>query len=137
MAVIPVGPDGRILMIDHYRVITDRQGWELPAGRVDQGESIDEAAPGTVGRNGTLRNSWTALGAYHPANGSSNQVFHVLIARGLIRQSEPLDRNETLALRWFSGSQIRELVRANAIYDGLSLTGLCWAMTLGIISETR
>lgn len=44
VAVIPVGADGRILMIDHYRVITNRRGWELPAGRVDRGESVDEAA---------------------------------------------------------------------------------------------
>jgi hypothetical protein len=44
VAVIPIGAAGRILMIDHYRVVIDRRGWELPAGWVDPGESVDEAA---------------------------------------------------------------------------------------------
>ena len=28
VGVIPIADDGRVLMIDHYRVITDRRGWE-------------------------------------------------------------------------------------------------------------
>jgi hypothetical protein len=44
VGIVPIADDGRILMIDHYRVITGQRGWELPAGRVDAGESLDEAA---------------------------------------------------------------------------------------------
>lgn len=62
-------------------------------------------------------------------------MFHILVARELVRESEPTDRNETLALRWFSVPEIRQLVHANAIYDGLSLTSLCWAITLGVIGD--
>lgn len=136
VAVIPVGADGRILMVDRYRVITDRRGWELPAGRVDRGESVNEAARRELlEETGHSASSWATLGAYHPANGSSNQVFHIVVARELVRESEPSDRNETLALRWFSVPEIRQLVHANAIYDGLSLTGLCWAITVGVIDD--
>jgi 8-oxo-dGTP pyrophosphatase MutT (NUDIX family) len=134
VTIIPVGADGRILMIDHYRVITDRRGWELPAGRVDAGESVDEAAHRELlEETGHSAEAWTTLGAYHPSNGSSNQVFYVQVARQLTRQSGPTDRNETMALRWFDIQEIRQLVRANEIYDGLTLTGLCWAITLGVI----
>src|SRR5215813_2974038 len=31
VAVLPIGADSRVLMIDHYRFITDTRGWELPA----------------------------------------------------------------------------------------------------------
>src|SRR5215813_10538360 len=34
VAVLPVGADSRVLMIDHYRFITDTRGWELPAGSI-------------------------------------------------------------------------------------------------------
>jgi len=124
-------------MIDHYRVITDRRAWELPAGRVDAGESVDEAAKRELlEETGYAAAAWSTLGEYHPSNGSSNQVFHLKIARQLTRRSEATDRNETMALCWFSGPEIRELVRRNEIYDGLSLTGLCWAITLGFVPPT-
>ncbi len=33
VAVVAVGKDGRVLLIDHYRFITQTRGWEMPAGR--------------------------------------------------------------------------------------------------------
>jgi 8-oxo-dGTP pyrophosphatase MutT (NUDIX family) len=132
VSVLPIGDDGRVLMIDHYRVITGTRGWELPAGRVDPGESVDEAAPRELmEETGHTAAGWSVLGQFHPSNGSSNQVFHVRVARRLTRVSEPTDRNETMALRWFSAPEIRDLVQANAIRDGLTLTALCWAMVRG------
>src|SRR6476646_5009619 len=44
VCVVPIGADGRILLIEHYRFITDTIGWEVPAGRLDEGEQPDEAA---------------------------------------------------------------------------------------------
>ena len=38
VGVIPIGADGRILMIDHYRFMTDTRGWEIPSGGIDQDE---------------------------------------------------------------------------------------------------
>jgi len=135
VAVLPLGADGRVLMIDHYRFITDTRGWELPAGRVDPDESVDAAAGRELlEETGHSAASWTTLGQYHPSNGSSNQVFHLRIARDLTRRSDPTDINETIALRWFEPREIRELVRGNQIRDGLTLTGLCWALALGIVA---
>src|SRR2546423_8305251 len=34
VGVVPVGDDGRVLLIEHYRFITDTTGWEIPAGGV-------------------------------------------------------------------------------------------------------
>jgi len=134
VGIIPIGEDGRILMIDHYRVITGRRGWELPAGRVDPGESVEETARRELlEETGYSASVWATLAEYHPSNGSSTQVFHVKIARDLTRRSEPTDRNETMGLRWFDTQEIRQLVRTNEIYDGLSLTALGWATMLGMV----
>jgi 8-oxo-dGTP pyrophosphatase MutT (NUDIX family) len=134
VGIVPIADDGRVLMIDHYRVITGSRGWELPAGRVDPGESVDEAARRELlEETGHSAAEWSVLGEYHPANGSSNQVFHLKIARRLTRESEPLDRNETMAMRWFDVGEIRRLLRANEMHDGLSITGITWAIALGIL----
>ena len=136
VAVLPVGADSRVLMIDHYRFITDTRGWELPAGRVDPGESVDAAAERELfEETGHSATSWTTLGQYHPSNGSSNQVFYVKIARDLTRRSDPMDTNETMALRWFEPREIRALLRGNEIKDGLTITGLSWAIALDVLAD--
>jgi 8-oxo-dGTP pyrophosphatase MutT (NUDIX family) len=135
VAVIPVGDDGRVLMIDHYRFITGTRGWEVPSGRIDAGESVEEAARRELlEETGHAAAEWTRLGRYHPSNGSSNQVFHVMVARGLERRSEPPDTNETLGLAWFDAAGVRGMIRENAIPDGLSLTALCWGLVVGVLA---
>ena len=134
VAIVPIGDDGRILMTDHYRFITGTRGWEVPSGRIDAGESVNRAAVRELlEETGYTASDWQALGKYHPSNGSSNQVFHVAVARGLVRQSDPLDVNETLGLQWFTPDEVRSLIVRNAILDGLSLTVLCWGLIAGAI----
>src|SRR5512136_3044185 len=43
VGVIPRNTAGSILLVEHYRFITDTQGWEVPAGGVDEGETVAEA----------------------------------------------------------------------------------------------
>ena len=131
VGVIPIGADGRVLLIDHYRFMTDTRDWEVPSGGIEPGETVlAGAARELLEETGYTAADWTVLGKYHPSNGSSNQVFHVTIARDLTRRSEPLDQNETLGLRWFTRAEVRAMIAHNELFDGLSLTSLCWALTL-------
>lgn len=131
-SVIPIGDDGRILLIDHYRVFTDTRGWEAPAGKIDEGETPAQAAARELmEETGHRAAAYTKLGRYHPSNGSSNQTFHVFVARGVTRVDDIQDTNEVIGLRWFTPQAVRALIARNAILDGLSLTGLCWAIARG------
>lgn len=125
--VVPVREDGQILLIDHYRFQTDTRGWEIPAGRVEEGESPSGAAVRELREEtGHHAQEMVMLGRYHPSNGSSNQVFHLFAGRGVTRTGEVEDTNEVLGLRWFTVAQVREMLVHNEILDGLSLTGLLW-----------
>ncbi|MFQ6015281.1 MAG: NUDIX hydrolase [Anaerolineae bacterium] len=131
VGVVAIGADGRALLIDHYRFITDTRGWEIPAGTINPGESPEEAAHREVmEETGYSVGSLLKLGLYHPSNGSSNQVFHMFVGRDLKPVNTKLDRNETLDLRWFTAAEVRHLIETNSILDGMSLTGLLWAIGL-------
>jgi 8-oxo-dGTP pyrophosphatase MutT (NUDIX family) len=135
VGIVPIGADRRVLLIDHYRFITDTRGWEVPSGVIDPGESVVEgAARELLEETGHAAGRLEILGRFHPSNGSSNQVFHVSVARELVRRSDPLDANETLGLRWFDADEVRRLILANEVSDGLTLAALSWALVAGIIA---
>jgi 8-oxo-dGTP pyrophosphatase MutT (NUDIX family) len=131
VGVVPVGDDGRLLLIEHYRFITDTTGWEIPAGVFDPGEDLNTAAARELmEETGHAADRLEVLGAYYPSHGLSNQTFHVCVARGLRRVSDVIDTNEVMSIRWFDPAAVKEMLRRNAIRDGLSLTGLLWHFSL-------
>jgi 8-oxo-dGTP pyrophosphatase MutT (NUDIX family) len=98
--------------------------WEVPAGRVDAGESPEEAAAREVleetgWRPGPLRH----LLGYHPISGLSDWRFDVFVADGAQREGEP-DGVETDRVEWLPLPKILELIRSGQINDGFSLTAL-------------
>lgn len=133
VGVVAVGDDGRVLLTDHYRFQTDTRGWEIPAGQIESGESIlQTAARELLEETGHAARGWRSLGRFFPSNGSSNQVFHLVVARGVYRAGDVVDTNETLGLRWFEPDDVRERLLRNEIQDGLSITGLWWALSAGL-----
>ena len=44
VVLIPIDGDGRVIIVRQYRAPLDREIWEFPAGRLDEGESAEDAA---------------------------------------------------------------------------------------------
>jgi 8-oxo-dGTP pyrophosphatase MutT (NUDIX family) len=124
VGVVPVGDDGRVLLIEHYRFISDTTGWEIPAGGFEPGDDVTTAAARELlEETGHTARSFEKLAHYHPINGLCDQVFHIVIARALAKAG---DTNEVIRADWFTSQQIDELIDQNQILDGLSLTALLW-----------
>src|SRR4051812_1803229 len=127
VGVVPVGDDRRILLIEHYRFITDTTGWEIPAGGFDPGEDLATAAARELREEtGYAAERFESLGIYYPSNGLSNQAFHVCVGRGPRKVGEVTDTNEVMRVAWFEPAEAWSMLRENRIRDGLSLTGLLW-----------
>ena len=125
-------PDRGVLLLWRHRFITDTWGWEIPAGRVDPGETAEAAAAReayeeTGWRPGPLR----PLLSYHPSNGSSDQVFHLFLADGAEHVGAPTDRSESERIEWVAVADVRAAIEAGEIRDGLSLSGLLHALAFG------
>ncbi len=123
-----------ILLLWRHRFITDTWGWEIPAGRVDEGEEPDEAAGREVleetgWRPGPLR----PLIRYHPSNGLSDQTFHLFVAESATHEGEPSDPSESERIEWKSLGSVGELVREGAVIDGLSLTALTFFLATEVL----
>jgi 8-oxo-dGTP pyrophosphatase MutT (NUDIX family) len=125
-------PERGVLLLWRHRFITDTWGWELPAGRIDPGETPTEAAE----REAFEETGWRPgplhfLGAYAPNNGTTDMVFHLFVANGATHVGDPLDPSESERVEWRSPEQVREAITKGEVYDGLSLTALLWALAFG------
>lgn len=125
---VVVGDDG-VLLLWRHRFATDTWGWEIPAGRVDEGETPAEAAAREVEeetgwRPGPVR----PLATYHPLNGSSDATFHLFLADGATHLGDPEDPYESERVEWLSWERVRHEMRHGRIRDGMSLTGLLWVL---------
>jgi 8-oxo-dGTP pyrophosphatase MutT (NUDIX family) len=137
VGVVAVRADGAIMLVEHYRFIVDRTHWEVPAGRVDPDEDHATAAARELWEeSGCVADHYTYLGEYHPANGSSNQTFHVYIGHDARQTGVISDTNEIMSARWVMPSEIWDFIGQNAIRDGLTLTAVLWtdAYQRGIIA---
>ena len=68
---------------------------------------------------------------FHPANGISDQTFHTFIADGAVRVGDPTDIGEAERIEWVSVSEVRRIVAAGEMRDGLSLTAITYALAFG------
>jgi 8-oxo-dGTP pyrophosphatase MutT (NUDIX family) len=127
-------PDRGVLLLWRHRFITDTWGWEIPAGRIETGETPEQAAVReTLEETGWRPGPLTRVGSYAPSNGTSDQIFHVFTAAGATHVGEPTDIGESERVAWLPVGEVRRLVVDDEVTDGLTLTSLLWALAVSAI----
>lgn len=125
-------PERGLLLLHRHRFITDTWGWEVPAGRVDPGETPAEAAAREVlEETGWAPGPLRPLFTYQPQNGLSDQRFQLFTAAGATHVGEPSDPGESDRVEWLPLDAVRALVDRGEMRDGLSLTAVLWFLLHG------
>ncbi len=131
VGVIVREPARGILLLRRHRFVTDTWGWEIPAGRVDPGETLEEAAVReSIEETGWRPLDLERLGFSHPTNGLMDQRFEYFVASRAEHVGD-FERTETESVAWFAPDDVRTLIEQGEIPDGLSVTALGMAFTLG------
>jgi ADP-ribose pyrophosphatase len=115
-------PAGRLLLIQVSRYATGTSGWELPAGGVEPGETILEAAEREVLEETGFRcTDYEVLYGYYPMSGIADALFYILrCVAG--EQIQAFDPAEVSQIRWFSLPEIETMIARGEITDGPTLT---------------
>ncbi|MGB8861491.1 MAG: NUDIX hydrolase [Ilumatobacteraceae bacterium] len=129
--VVVDDPERGVLLLWRHRFISDTWGWEVPAGRVDEGETPVEAGSREVlEETGWRPGALTRLTSYFPNNGATDCVFHLFVATSAEQVGERSDIDEAERIEWLSWPEISAAIAAEQIGDGLSLTALLLRMRM-------
>jgi 8-oxo-dGTP pyrophosphatase MutT (NUDIX family) len=132
------GSDGiaEVLLLWRHRFIVDTWGWEVPAGRVDPGETAAEAAAREVlEETGWRCGPLVLLNSYAPTSGVCDARFVLFAAEGATYVGEPADASESERIEWVDVPTLLEEIRGGRVDNGLSLTALLWCFTFGVLQD--
>ena len=121
--------EDEVLLMWRHRLVPDAWGWEVPAGRLEPGETVTAAAA----RETREETGWTVrrvrhLTGFHPIGGTGDHRFEVCTAEAGEQVGEP-DPVESDRVEWVPLPRARELVLAGQVREGLSLVALLWALS--------
>jgi len=121
--------DRGVLLLWRHRFITDTWGWEVPAGRIDAGETAVAAAHReTLEETGWQPGELTLMTRYFPANGTADLTFNLFVTTAATHIGDPTDPDESDRVEWLSWDRVREEIGRGNVGDGLSLTALLYRM---------
>jgi ADP-ribose pyrophosphatase len=124
--IIPVMPDGRLLMERQYRYPIGRVMLEFPAGKLDPGEDMLKTAQRELlEETGYRAATWEWLAEVHPIISYTTERIEMFLATGLVlERPKKLDAGEFLEPIIVSFADAFAQMKAGDITDGKTIIGL-------------
>ena len=125
--IVPLLPDGRVLMERQFRYPVGRVMLEFPAGKIDPGEApFTTAVRELAEETGYRAAEWARAGILHNAIAYSTEGIEIWFARGLAPGPAKLDAGEFLETVAHTVEELDALCARGEVTDAKTLIGLRW-----------
>lgn len=126
--VVPLFEDFSLLLERQFRFPVGDHFLELPAGKVDRGETPLAAARRELfEETGYVAQEWKHLATLHPCVGYSNERVDLFLARGLKHEGHPGEDGEFLECVRIPLDEALHLITEGAITEAKTMLGIFWA----------
>ncbi len=127
VAVIAETNEARLVVIRQHRWAVGQTLYELPAGKVDDGESAILAAKRELlEETGYGAERWQLVTTFYPSPGYTDEKVFLYYASGLSYTETRLDEDEEIETELWTRAQIEQFVRSPQEVNGIALIGLQW-----------
>ena len=125
VGIVPILPDGRVLLIEQYRITFQKNIFEIPAGTREVGEEpLATAKRELVEETGYSADKMERLTAIYTSPGVLQEELILYIATGLTAGESAPEDGEKIALRPKSWDEIERMIADEEIVDSKTLVGL-------------
>ncbi|NLW10168.1 MAG: NUDIX hydrolase [Firmicutes bacterium] len=139
-AVIPVLPGDRVVLVRQFRYPIGRETLEIPAGKLDPGESPAECAKREVAEEtGFYLNSLQNLGAFLTTVGFTNEIIHLFYTADLApgpsgrQRAIGPDEDEHLSVVIHPLSEVLRMIDEGLILDAKTIIAFFLAQRKGLL----
>ena len=128
VVVVPLLPNGNVILERQFRYPLQQVFIELPAGKIDANEAIlSTGQRELLEETGYTASDWINLGHQHPCIGYSNEVIHMYLARDLKPGPHQRDEDESLEVFEAGFEDCIKMIQTGEITDGKSIVALLFA----------
>jgi ADP-ribose pyrophosphatase len=122
--MMPVDKKGRILLVRQYRLPAAQYLWELPAGRLDPGETPLEAARRELAEEtGYRAKKWEKLAVFYASPGFLAERMTIYLATKLTAGEKKPMEDERIEMRWFTSKELDKAIETGKILDAKTQIG--------------
>lgn len=125
-AVVPVLPDGRILMVKQFRNALDRETLEIPAGKLDAADEpgMECARRELEEETGYRSDDLDWLITLRTTVAFCDEKIEIYAARNLKASKQNLDEDEFVDVKAYTLEELKEKIYSGAIQDSKTVAAL-------------
>jgi ADP-ribose pyrophosphatase len=117
----------RILLERQYRHAAQSMMWELPAGRIDDGETaLTAARRELLEETGYSARQWKRILHFYVSPGFLDETMTIYLARGLSAGTAQPEPDEKITVKFFSLSEAMRMALQGRIRDAKTIAGILW-----------
>lgn len=128
LALDETGDEPRVLLERQYRYAAEQVLWELPAGRIDPGESaLAGAKRELIEETGYRARKWKRAVVFYSSPGFLDETMAIYLARELTTGEATPEADESIECELLPLSKVVNMIFAGKIQDGKTIAGVLWA----------
>ena len=125
VVILPILPDGRVLLIRNLRYTVGQYLLELPAGTLEPGEApMNCAGRELIEETGYLSKKLKPLAGFYASPGILTEKMHTFVATDLVPQQGEKDEGEEIELAPMTWGEAIEAIRTGQIVDSKTIATL-------------
>jgi ADP-ribose pyrophosphatase len=127
VVVLPVFPDGRLLLIRQYRYAAAQEMWELVAGHKELTEDFETGGHRELEEeSGYTAKKMKKLLEFYPSPGFLSEKMVVFLAEGLTKGKTRQEEDEKIDQKIVTLKQAQDWIRTGKIVDAKTVAGILY-----------